>query len=764
MVAPESFPRSTYRLQITPTFTLDDAAQLCDYLAALGVDAVYLSPLLTATTGSEHGYDWVDWREVDPARGGEAGWRRFVTAARAAGLKIVVDIVPNHMGIAAPHQNEAWWSVLQFGQASPYSSWFDIDWSQGPIAVPILADADGLAALELSDDHAELTYFEHRLPVAPGSWIPGDSPAAVHERQHYRLYSWRETSDHLNYRRFFAITTLAGLRVEDEAVAAATHQRILRWVLEDHVEGLRIDHPDGLADPGGYLHWLRSQVGENTWIIVEKILQPGETLPDSWPVQGTTGYDAMTEVDALFIDTAGEPWLSRHFSTLTGDARPFRDWAVQGKTEVVNDMYQPEIRRLGGLLDVAAPLRQGTAETLGQLAAHFEVYRSYLPAGRSQLDRAARDCLTTQPHLRATLEAILPQLSDPSEPACVRFQQLTGALMAKGVEDTAYYRYNRFIAVNEVGGNPAQLGSGVAAFHKAQQQRLAAQPWSMTSLSTHDTKRSDDVRARLAVLSELPEAEWLAFETPFADRAALGDLGVATFIAQTLAGVGRIERTRLHDYVVKAMREAAQHTRWTDPDEQFEAKVQTAIDVAFDDPTVSAAWTVLLAVLERPGWSNSLGRKLVQMTMPGVPDTFQGAERWEVALVDPDNRRPVDYQLRRHVSSVQPPPIDPTGAAKQWIVARTLGARKTRPNAFAGYQPVAASGAMAEHMMGFDRGGAITIATRLPLRLARAGGWAATTCTLPAGDWTEQFTGRRHAGVVPLEDLLSDYPVALLIS
>ena len=764
MAAPESFPRSTYRLQITPTFTLDDAAQLCDYVAALGVDAVYLSPLLTSTPGSEHGYDWVDWRVVDPQRGGEAGWQRFVTAARAAGLKIVVDIVPNHMGIGTPRHNEAWWSVLQLGQASPYASWFDVDWNQGPITVPVLADAGALADLTLSQDRRELVYFEESFPVAPGTCSPGDSPTDVHERQHYRLCPWRDAGDQLNYRRFFAITTLAGLRVEDEAVALATHERILRWVREDHIEGLRIDHPDGLADPGGYLHWLRRQVGESTWIVVEKILEPGEELPGSWPVQGTTGYDAMAEVDALFIDPTGEPWLTRHFTEQSGDVRPFGDWATEGKIEMARQLYQPEIRRISRLLDVPADLRSELAAALTQLAAHFGVYRSYLPFGREHLDQAAADCLTAHPELERTILAIVPQLGDPAHAACVRFQQLTGAVMAKGVEDTAYYRYNRFIALNEVGGNPAQLGSGVAAFHRAQQRRLATQPWSMTALSTHDTKRSDDVRARRAVLSELPEPEWLAFVAPFADRVALDDHTVTTLIAQTLAGVGRIERSRLHDYVVKAMREAARHTRWTAPDAQFEVAVQAAIDVAFDDHTVSARWTRLLATLERPGWSNGLGRKLVQLTMPGVPDTFQGAERWEIALVDPDNRRPVDYLLRRTTAAETPPAVDATGAAKQWLLTRTLQARHTRRDAFRGYQPLAAEGPMAGHMMGFNRGAAITVVTLLPLTLHRAGGWATTTCALPAGTWTDQFTARQHAGTVLLCDLFADYPVALLIS
>ena len=744
-------PASTYRLQIRAGFTLDDAAELASYLADLGVGAVYLSPLLQATSGSDHGYDTVDVTRIDPARGGAAGWRHLLEAAGRAGLGVVVDIVPNHLGISAAHENPAWWDVLTHGRRSAYADWFDIDWGRGPIIVPVLGDDP-----ELSIVDGELRYFEHRFPLAPGTWHEGEDAELVHARQHYRLTHYRRANHDLNYRRFFAVTTLAGVRVEDPAVFDATHVRIADWVA-DGVAGLRIDHPDGLVDPGGYLTRLRA-LAPRQWITVEKILEPGEDLPADWPVAGTTGYDAMFEVGNAFVDPDAEAVFTELYRRLTGDDRDIHDHVEAGKRMVVNELLPAELRRMAALV----PEVRDAGPALAEVAVAFDVYRSYLPAGADRLDRALRVAAERNPGLREPLAALAARLHDPADELARRMQQLSGATMAKGTEDTAYYRYSRFIAANEVGGNPAQFGLTPDDFHELQRRRQQAQPASMTGLSTHDTKRGEDVRARLAVLAELPEA-WAAFAEPFVAGSGIPNRQFGYLLAQTLAGAGPIEPERMHAYAEKAMREACDGTSWSSPDAGFEAAVQAAVDRAYDDPDVRSSWDRLVALLEAPGWSNALGQKLVQLTMPGVPDVYQGTELWEDSLVDPDNRRPVDFGARRELLAAltEPPTLDGSGAAKLWVTSRALRLRRDRPELFASYAPVRAAGVAAEHLLGFDRGGVVALATRLPVRLSAAGGWRDTTVSLPAG-LLDVLTGRPAAPQARLGDVLATYPVALL--
>jgi len=530
-------PSATYRLQVTAEFSLFDAAAVTGYLAELGVGAVYVSPLLRSTTGSSHGYDVVDHRVVDPGRGGDAGLAALAHACHAAGLGLVIDIVPNHMGVAVPAENHAWWDVLRLGQQSSFARWFDIDWqiNEGRILIPVLGDhAD--PATDLSVENGELRYYEHRYPIAPGT---GEgSTAAVHERQHYQLVSFRLADTSQNYRRFFAETELASLRVEDPVVFNATHAEILRWVSDYGVTGLRIDHPDGLVDPGGYLERLAAAV-PGCWITVEKITEPGERLPSAWPVAGMTGYDALHEVNLLLLDPAAEGAMTHLYVELTGDDRDFEQHVADGKKMVATTIMQAEVRRLARLV----PESDDAVAALTELTIAFPVYRSYLPLGAEYLAEAVRRASVRQPQVVAAIETMLPRLSDPSDELCARFQQLTGAIMAKGVEDTAYYRYTRFIGLNEVGGYPGIFGSGIAEFHAAQRRRADVSPVGMTTLSTHDTKRGEDIRARLAVLAELSD-EW--GET--ARRLmALGPLPNAAFgylLWQTAIALPALQRTR----------------------------------------------------------------------------------------------------------------------------------------------------------------------------------------------------------------------------
>jgi (1->4)-alpha-D-glucan 1-alpha-D-glucosylmutase len=754
-------PTSTYRLQITGQFTLHDAANTVGYLAELGVGAVYVSPLLRATSGSQHGYDVVDHRLVDPERGGTSGLVALSEACRRAGLGLVVDIVPNHMGVADPAQNEAWWELLRLGRGSESASWFDVDWAfgHGRVLIPVLGDDADLEA-DLTIEGDELRYFEHRYPLAPGTHSSGDEPQLTHAKQHYELINFRRADTDQNYRRFFAVTDLAGLRVENPEVHDATHREILRWVDDYGITGIRIDHPDGLADPAAYLERLRKAAPE-TWVTVEKIIEPGETLPPSWPVAGTTGYDALAEVNSLFVDPSGQKSADRNYVALTGDERDWESHIAAGKRMAAETILQAEVRRLARLL----PNLERSEEAITELAVAFSVYRSYLPLGSEYVAEAVALASERRPELAATITLILPRLSDPSDELCVRFQQLTGAIMAKGVEDTAFYRYSRLISLNEVGGYPGTFGSTVGSFHDSQTTRLLAAPEGMTTLSTHDTKRGEDLRARLAVLAEIPE-EWADVARQLLGLAPIPNPAFGYLLWQTLVATGLIERERIHAYAQKAMREAADGTGWVDPDPAFETAVGRAVDAAYDDPTVRGLVTALARRIEPYGWSNSLSQKLIQLTMPGVPDVYQGSELFEGSLVDPDNRRPVDFDECRALlaglagSSL---PDTRTPSAKLWLATQALKARRDRPDLFTSYHPLVLDGPLQRHLVAFDRGGAITLATRLPVALEASGGWGESEVRLPPGRYRDALNDQLASGTVKLGAIFATYPASLLL-
>jgi (1->4)-alpha-D-glucan 1-alpha-D-glucosylmutase len=758
-------PTSTYRFQIRSSFDLYAAAAQLDYLVALGVGAVYLSPLLKAVEGSDHGYDVTDHRVIDPARGGGDGLSALTAAAAAAGLPVVVDLVPNHAGVADAAQTPSWWDLLTHGRQSRFADWFDVDWARAPIMLPVLGDdADlstelALVASERTGSGYELRYYEHAFPVAPGTGPTGsDTAVQVLARQSYRLAGYRAADDEQNYRRFFAVTELAGLRVEDRAVFDATHATILERVRAGEVQGLRIDHPDGLVDPGRYLDRLRA-AAPAAWITVEKILEPGEVLPAAWPVQGTTGYDALTEVANVLTDPSAGPPLTALYQELTGDQRSFAEHVADGKRLVATTILHAEILRLVRLV----PDVDGAEAALTELAVAFSVYRSYLPLGEHYLDEAVHTALSRRPDIEDSLVSLLPRLRDPDDELALRFQQITGAITAKGVEDTAYYRYSRALWLNEVGGDPGTVGASVAAFHAAQAGRLKTGAASMTTLSTHDTKRGEDVRARLAVLGELSE-QWAASARRLLRLARVPNPAFGLLLWQTFVGAGFIDRERMHAYAEKAMREANDGTGWRDPDTDYEAAVHAAVDAGYDNAEVHAILNRLIEDVTEPGWSNALSQKLIALTMPGIPDVYQGTELWDDSLVDPDNRRAVDYNRRRDLlDRAHLPALDNTGAAKLLVTSRALRARRDNAELFTTYQPITAVGTGADHLVGFDRGGAITLATRRPVGLQSGGGWHETTVSLPPGDYIDAFTGRPVSGVASLAQLLSVYPVALLL-
>lgn len=775
-------PLSTYRLQIRAGFTLDDAASITEYLTELGASWAYLSPLLAAVPGSDHGYDVVDHSRVDDARGGPEGLERFSAAARSAGLGVLVDIVPNHVGVAVPRANLWWWDLLRLGRSSRHALTFDVDprLSDGRVRLPILGSslAEVLSADEIvvdttpADDAPDgtLSYFDHVLPLAPGSGELADDLPALLDAQHYELRFWEDQNTDLDYRRFFAVSELAGIRVEIPDVFEESHREIARWITDGLADGLRVDHPDGLTDPGEYLERLADITG-GAYTVVEKILEPGEQLPSWWRTDGTTGYDAMGEIDRVLIDGDGVAALDLLDSRLRDEtglpaAKSWADLIHSTKRMIADDLLQSEVRRLVRALPFGVV---GAEDALAEIVASFPVYRSYLPAGREHLQHAIDDAARRRPDLAGSIAELTPLLLDTSLEVSQRFPQVTGAVMAKGVEDTAFYRHTRLGTLTEVGGDPSIASVSVDEFHDAQQARLASWPYSLTALSTHDTKRSEDVRARLSVLSEIPD-RWAQVLTELRAVASTGHGPLDSLLWQAAVGAWPISSERLLAYGLKAAREAAESTGWQHPDLEFEKGVDAIAEAA--NGRARPILEGFVGEIVDPGRVNSLSAKLLQLAAPGVPDVYQGTELWDHSLVDPDNRRPVDFgarsamlgRLDADVSRGILPPIDDSGLAKMLVTSRTLRLRRDNPELFYRYRPGGVAGEASDHVVAMDRGGVLAVASRLPVGLERRGGWGDTVLLrreLPA---TDAITGRRFGrGPIRLADLLDTYPVALLV-
>ena len=751
---------STYRLQMRgDRFTFADAENLLDYLDDLGVSHLYLSPILTAAEGSTHGYDVVDPTTVSAALGGADGLARLSHAARARGMGLVVDIVPNHVGVDDPRQNPWWWDVLTHGRESSFASYFDIDWTLdagGRIVLPVLGSDDDVESLTVDGDVLRLD--SRAWPIAAGTGA-GSGPA-VHERQHYRLVGWRHNV--CGYRRFFSITSLAALRQEDRAVFDATHVEVARWFAEGLVDGVRIDHPDGLSNPAGYLEWLREITGRDAWIVIEKILAVDEPLEPTLPVAGTTGYDALREIGGLFVDPTGKTALTELVDSSGTAYAETPELALRLKVGAVTNTLHSELGRLCRAIVAATGTdHPDLAAAVAALISHVDVYRSDYLSLASVLPVALAETAVETPRFAEPL-AIVATAESAGGEAAVRLQQLCGAATAKSKEDSLFYRDARLVSLNEVGGEPEWFGVGGAEFHDRAGVRARLWPSTMTALSTHDTKRGEDVRARIGVLSQVPSlwgeliGKWMRLAPP-------PDAATALFLWQNAFGVWPVDgavtddlRGRLHAYTEKAIREAAAHTTWNDPDHDFESAVHVWLDEVIDGP-VAAELTSLVARLDAHGHSDALGQKLVQLTAPGVPDVYQGTELWDDSLVDPDNRRPIDFGAHRDALHAMTDP-------KIRVVAAALRLRRERPDTFAsgGHRPVLASGEAREHVVAFQRGDDVVVAaSRWTVRLADTG-WGDTSLALPAGDWTDGLTGLRFSGRAKLADLYADLPVALL--
>ena len=759
---------STYRLQLRgPSsgfgFTFADAEELLDYFDELGVTHLYLSPIMTAMGGSAHGYDVTDPTTVSAELGGPDGLARLSAAARARGMGLVVDIVPNHAGIDQPRQNAWWWDVLQHGRYSRYVTYFDIDWdldAQGRIVLPLLGSDDDVDDLRV--DGELLRLGDLALPIAAGTGpqTDTDSGTDVHDRQHYRLVGWRRGV--CGYRRFFSITSLAGLRQEDRAVFDASHTEVARWFAEGLVDGVRIDHPDGLSDPHGYLHWLRELLGPDAWIVIEKILAVDEALEPTLPVAGTTGYDVLREVGGVFIDPTGESALTALVGSAGVDYHAMSKMLADLKIRVTTDTLTSELHRLRRCIAAASgadhPL---LPDAVAALLSHIAVYRCDYPGQSAMLSTALAETHSATPQLGPALQVIAAALARGGEPA-TRLQQLCGAVTAKAVEDCLFYRDARLVSLNEVGGEPQRFGVGAAEFHHSAATRARLWPQTMTTLSTHDTKRGEDVRARIGVLSQVSSL-WSEFITRAEAVAPSPDAATGQFLLQNIFGVWPVSgavsgqlRERLHGYAEKTIREAAWHTSWNEPNVAFEDAVHRWLDTVLDGPPATAL-TELVVQLNSHAESDALGQKLLALTVPGIPDVYQGCELWDDSLVDPDNRRPVDYAARRAALKAMQHP-------KVRVVSTALRLRRCRPDTFlhGQYLPVLATGPARDHVVAFRRGADVLVAvTRWTVRLAETG-WGDTLVPVPDGRWTDALTGARASGPTAANQLFAQLPVVLL--
>ncbi len=777
-------PRATYRLQMHAGFTFADATAIVPYLARLGISHAYLSPITVAATGSTHGYDVIDPTRINPELGGEEGFRTLVAALRDHGMGTIIDIVPNHMGVAGGEN--AWWNdVLARGEDSEFAGVFDIDYRK-PVVLPVLGDplpkalADGAIAIENDE---VVAYGEHRFPLrledrGLGA-VEGAALAELLDRQHYRLAWWRTADDELNWRRFFTVNELAGVRVGQEAVFEQTHALYFRLWQEGLIDGVRIDHVDGLTDPATYCRRLRARFeamprtdGTRAIIWVEKILGAGEPLADDWGIDGTSGYDFMEDVAALLHDPAGEAPLGDAWAALSGRSADFATEELQARQDVLAWQFEGQLKacvRAFVALAQSDPDNVLTPEMLRRgierLLWVFPVYRTYgtgdaAPAADAAIREAARERVAPliPPGEEFVVDAVLawlagegPGEADLAAEAVRRFQQLSSPVAAKGVEDTAFYRYGRLLSRNDVGFDAARFAGSIADFHERMVARAADWPRALLATATHDHKRGEDVRARLAVLSEVPD-RWLAHVARWNDLTAEALEGVdpadAYMLYQTLYaawpdGLATGDADGLRDFgervaawQEKALREGKLRSSWEAPQEDYEARCKALID-ALLDPARSAAFLRDLAGF-RDGVAagaaaGSLAQVALRLTVPGVPDTYQGTEFADLSLVDPDNRRPVDYAARQAALADGRDP-------KLALIAELLALRQAHPDVFADgtYRPVKVTGARADHVLAFIRqAGDVAVFVAVALRLAGSEGpgwWGDTVVAVDGGD------------------------------
>ncbi|HZV01003.1 MAG TPA: malto-oligosyltrehalose synthase [Planctomycetota bacterium] len=813
-------PLSTYRLQLRPGFGFKQAAEVVPYLFALGVTDLYLSPIFKARRESQHGYDVTDPNELRPELGSAEDFDALVLELQGRGMGLLLDIVPNHMAVS--HENPWWWDVLEKGESSRFAPVFDVDWRPprralaGKVLLPVLGDVYGkiLEAGELKAGEGKLSYYGHSFPLRGGT--PGlggkkgeprtwDALDSVLEEQCYRLAFWKTATPDINYRRFFDISDLVGVRQEDPNVFVLTHSLALRLVRSGKVTGLRVDHVDGLRDPRGYLERLSSEV-KDAYVLVEKILTGDETLPGDWPVAGTTGYDWLKVANGIFADESGVRRLDRLHQSFTGSRVGFADIVFRAKRRVLEEFFPGELEHLLGRLAELAELdrhardlgRPALREAIVTLTAALPVYRTYAregeldEVGRRVIEQALGEARTRGGGPALDFLGRVVRLEAEGAMRFVgRWQQLTGPIMAKGLEDTALYVYVRLLSLNDIGARRSRARS-LGDFHRFNLRRRAEHPHSMNATSTHDTKRSEDVRARLHVLSELAHewgqalARWSRWNRP--RKKLVGGALVPTpaeemLLYQTLVGVfeeGEPIAERVKAYVLKAAREAKVHTSWTAPSAPHEAALLGFVDAILEPGKFLRELGRFAARVAFYGAFGSISQVVLKIGSPGVPDFYQGTELLDLSLVDPDNRRPVDFDTRRKMLGelTGPPASNDPGRVKLFVTSRALAFRKERRELFleGEYLPLEVKGPLGSHVCSFARRRgeewAIVAAPRLLAGLVPVGRfpvgrgvWGSGQITLPAlapRAWRNVFTGEGIRGRLSLERVFATFPVALL--
>ena len=920
LLANRFMPVSTYRLQLHKNFTFADATKVTPYLKSLGIGTAYASPYLTAVPGSMHGYDVIDHAHLNPELLPEQ-FDAWIDSLRSNGLTHIVDIVPNHMGIAT--NLNAWWNdVLENGPDAEHGKFFDIAWTSSPraslqnkVLLPVLgasyAEALENAELKLTREGGALfvNYYDRRFPIAPDSMpallgtseplktvgdafsslpanaeerskrvadlrqnlsdrsardpefakaidqritvlngVKGDSKSfdaldALLDRQFYRLASWRTAADEINYRRFFDVGSLAAIAMERPEVFEQSHALILNLLAREKIQGLRLDHPDGLYDPAAYFDRLQNAfvaacaneklesidagiaAKKPLYVLGEKILAMNESLPTEWPIDGTTGYDFLIQVNAGFVDTENETACTTLYQDFTGETHGIEEISHACKLLILDRAMSSELDMLTHQLDHLSQQHRvsrdftfmGLRSALRELIASFSVYRTYITAApiserdRSEVDKAVAKAKSCAPKIDGSLFDYVRSVLLRARPAddatrvlqvkfAGKFQQLTSPVTAKGIEDTAFYRYHRLISLNEVGGEPARFGITADSLHTYLADRQKHWPFALSTLSTHDTKRSEDVRARINVLSEIPKT-WASHVYGWRNALAPLNLGVHRndeyLIYQTLIGAWPTDdepdfAQRLHEYFKKALREAKDRTNWTAPDETYEKKVHALIDAVIDKNRSAEFHKTFQPFLKRIIWAgriNSLSQTVLKFFGPGLPDTYQGTELWDLSLVDPDNRRPVDYARRQTLLKNLNASSDPKmlsdmlddGRAKLWVTTQGLHLRRRVPKLFeeGTYTPLHLSGPHARHAFAFLRRcgseALVVIVPRFVERLREAAGSSEdeilirdTHVALPkdlaSESFTHVFTGQRVdcAAAIDVGAALRPFPVLAL--
>ncbi|WP_022687143.1 malto-oligosyltrehalose synthase [Sphingomonas phyllosphaerae] len=716
-------PRATYRFQFHKDFTFADAEALVPYLDDLGISHLYASPITTAAPGSTHGYDVIDPTTINPELGGEPAFRALVAALRARGMGVIIDIVPNHMGVAG-EANRWWHDVLARGPASDHAAVFDIDW-RAAVVVPVLgaplqeALANGDIALEKVEGRWHVVaYGEHRFPVRDEDQADADAVplAELLARQHYRLAYWRVANDELNWRRFFSINELAGVRIEDPAVFEKTHALYFRLHDEGLIDGVRIDHVDGLTDPIGYTRRLRERLGPDAWIVIEKILAAGEPQPLGWGVDGTSGYDFMEQVAALLHDPAGAEPLGALWEEVSGRSASFEPEEFQARQDLLAWQFSGQLDACVAAFHAFAPDGITAAmlrRAIERLLWVFPVYRTYGPAA-PESDAAIRELARTRvaelipPGEAHVVDLILSWLAGDGDAqtadAVRRFQQLSAPIAAKAVEDTGFYRYGRLLSRNDVGFDTERMGMAPADFHALMTERARDVPRAMLTTATHDHKRGEDTRARLAAISAQP-GMWRDAALAWLDRDDGGvDDADRYMLFQSLVGAWSGDGAsadfveRITAWQQKALREAKLRSSWEAPDDAYEQAAAALVSALPDDAAALALIERTVSALDTVARANTLAQVLLRYTLPGVPDLYQGTEFADLSLVDPDNRRPVDYAARRAALAGDPPP-------KLRLIAALLRLRRDDPVLFADgdYAPATVDGADGAHLLAFER-------------------------------------------------------------